>query len=483
MALHSLMSSSFTLPSGTPGTSVPGGQPFVGTFSGWLTVPAGVSGFVLQTNGGVLSLAINGQGTSGYPTGPSGECALDEGQGNVNDSLAGVPAFQVSASVMWPPNGPAPSFSLDWVTGDVPGGAQGGECDLLETSPVSVDPGYNYVTSTEVDNAGTGTSSALTDYAYGDPAHGLKTEQVVDPSGQDLVTHYSYEGASGFYEPSSTTLPAGNSTTDTYYNGTDAALTAADPCVPGSPAVDQGDGLYQQATPGRTQTYVYDSAGQVVASRLSASDGWSCTSYDSRGRVTEVSYPALGTTPAYTDTYDYQVGGDPLVTSVTKAVSGGASSTITTTVDLLGQTVSYTDANANTTTTTYDQAGRATSSCTTPAGAGSCASTLATTYDNLGRVASDSYNGATADTPSYDAYSNLTGAAYGNGTALGYTYDAEGRLTGESFTQSGGATLVSDSEALSQAGDVESDTEAGPSAGGLGQLHLRLGWPAQLSRW
>ena len=249
------------------------------------------------------------------------------------------------------------------------------------------DPGYNYVTSTQTDNAGTGTSNALTDYIYGDPAHGLETQKIVDPNGQDLVTNYSFDSSTDFYLPSATTLPAGNSTTDSYYiSSTETALTAANPCVNGSSAVNQGDNMYQQVTPARTETFVYNTAGQVVASRLAASDGWTCTTYDARGRVTSVAYPAFDGTPAYTDTYNYIVGGNPLVTSVTKSVSGGPTTTLTTTVDLLGRPVSYTDANGNVTTTTYDQVGRVTSTCFTPSGGSSCASTVGSSYDNHGRV-------------------------------------------------------------------------------------------------
>ena len=161
------------------------------------------------------------------------------------------------------------------------------------------------------------------------------------------------------------------------------------------------------------------------------------------------------------------MGNDPLVTSVAKAVSGGATTTLTTTVNLLGQVVSYVDANGNNTTTTYDQAGRVTSSCTVPAGGSSCAATLSSSYDNYDRVAADDYNGSLVDTPAYDANSDLVGDTYGNGTALSYGYDSEGRLYSEAFDQPGGTTLFSDSQALSQAGDVLTDTESGPS-GSLG---------------
>ena len=294
------------------------------------------------------------------------------------------------------------------------------------------------------------------------PGERVKTQQVVDPNGQDLVTNYAYEGASGFYDLSSTTLPAGS-------RPPTPITTAQRLPVPrrGLSGIDQGDALYQQTTPAQTETFVYNSAGQPLASRAASADGWTCATYDGRGRATSVAYPAFGASPAYTDTYNYEVGNDPLVTSVAKAVSGGATTTLTTTVNLLGQVVSYVDANGNNTTTTYDQAGRVTSSCTVPAGGSSCAATLSSSYDNYDRVAADDYNGSLVDTPAYDANSDLVGDTYGNGTALSYGYDSEGRLYSEAFDQPGGTTLFSDSQALSQAGDVLTDTESGPS-GSLG---------------
>ena len=416
---------------------------------------------IIETNGNVTSFSVNGQAGTGIATGGSTSgCPVYPG---FTGTLGTAPA---QLSLTWSSSGSPPSLGIYSETVQEPG-QNGCGVPQLSSTPVGFLPGYNLVTSTQTDNAGTGVANAVTAYAYANPANGLRTAQVVDPTGQDLVTSYAYEGAAGFYDLASTTLPAGNSTTDSYYNGTDAPTTATDPCPGGATGIDQGDGLYQQTTPGRTETYVYSSAGQVLASREAASDGWTCSTYDARGRVVAVAYPAFGAAPAYTDSYDYEVGGDPLVTSVTKAVSGGATTTLTTTVNFLGQVISYTDANGGTTTTTYDQAGRVLSTCTVPAGGSTCAAALSTSYDNYGRVAADDVNGALADTPAYDANSDLVGGTYANGTTLAYGYDTEGRLYSEAFDQAGGATLLSDSESLSQAGDVLTDAQAGP-AGPLG---------------
>jgi RHS repeat-associated protein len=466
-ALHTLVAGgSFDLTSGSPGTGVTSSF-ITAVFTGWLTVPTGGDFFWAQglPGNGAVSVTANGQAlaTDAVTSCSTGNLATAMG-GNLN---AGT--YQISIEYWYDAyeaDGYYPQLSLDFgslsVCGSGTGRSGDEEATGLSAVPASdLDPGYNYTTSTQADNAGTGTSNALTNYVYGDPAHGLQTQKVVDPSGQDLVTNYSYEGSSGFYDLSATKLPAGNSTTDTYYNGTDTGVTATNPCPGGASGISQGDGLYQQVTPARTQTYVYNSAGQILATRLSSSDGWTCASYDARGRATSVSYPAFDGAPAYTDTNNYAVGNDPLVTSVTKAVSGGPTTTLTTTVNLLGQTVSYTDANGNTTTTSYDQVGRVTST-------GGSFGTVVTTYDSDGQVQNNSYNGTTEDTPAYDANDDLTGDTYGNGTSLSYGYDTGGRLYSEAFDQAGGSALFSDTEGLSQAGDVLTDTEDGPGGGSVG---------------
>ena len=58
------------------------------------------------------------------------------------------------------------------------------------------------------------------------------------------------------------------------------------------------------------------------------SDDWTCTTYDARGRVLTKSYPANTSAPARTVTYNYSVGGNPLVTGITDSAG-----TITSTAD------------------------------------------------------------------------------------------------------------------------------------------------------
>ena len=128
------------------------------------------------------------------------------------------------------------------------------------------------------------------------------------------------------------------SRTTAYYADTE---TRANPCVAGSAALNQA-GLTKIVTdpapasgPAVQHEVVYDGQGHVLASRIVA-DGanWTCTTYDTRARVTQVSVPAVNGAPARTVTYKYAVGGNPLVTSATDPAGA-----ITNTVDLLGRTL------------------------------------------------------------------------------------------------------------------------------------------------
>ncbi len=179
-----------------------------------------------------------------------------------------------------------------------------------------------------------------------------------------IAAHYQ-SGASGpvtstttYYGPTESRANPCNTATSAPQGGLTKTTTGPDASGPGTARVSE---------------VVYDAAGRPVASRLNGEAAWSCVSYDARGRVTSRSNPAFGTEAARTVSYNHAVGGDPLVTSVSDPAG-----TVTTTVDLLGRTVSYTDVFGKTTTTAYDQAGRVTdtsgrrgpsTSTTTPPGA------------------------------------------------------------------------------------------------------------------
>ncbi|MEI2639416.1 MAG: hypothetical protein V9F03_10520, partial [Microthrixaceae bacterium] len=143
--------------------------------------------------------------------------------------------------------------------------------------------------------------------------------------GLNLRTETSYETpGAGFLRRTSRRLPtgAGSQVAYTYYGASEAPI--ANTCGVAA-GVGQG-GLLKQvveadpdgAGPGTpiVREFVYDVMGRQVGSRAGtnvASEPWTCTTLDARGRPAAVSYPAWGGQPARTVTFSYVVGGDPLV--------------------------------------------------------------------------------------------------------------------------------------------------------------------------
>ena len=357
----------------------------------------------------------------------------------------------------------------------------GGSPDFLGTISK---PGFFYATKTTVDDNGTGVpSSAVTESRFDeglDPVYGIATSSTVDPTGLALKTLSAFEtpGSGSLLRRTRRTLPAfasapttSNSTTYSYYAITD---TAANPCVAGSLAVPQA-GLQKQtitATPATgtaiTTETVYDILGRPVASRYLPDTAWTCTTYDARGRVIQVKFPADTTYPSgRTVTSTYRVGtglGDPFTTTVAdNSVTGSPNgSTITNVVDALGRPVSYTDVWNNTTTTSYDQAGRVTAT-TAPNGS------FTYTYDTVGRLTHEYLAGVEIATPSYTSDSATLDpgaldyitypAGAGNGTKGVVTRDPLGRTKGLTWTKlSNSALITSDTVTRSTTGRVLDDT-------------------------
>lgn len=351
---------------------------------------------------------------------------------------------------------------------------------LLWTPPGGVDqtvpganlkPRYGLVTTTTTDD-NNGVPAQVVTTGYATPHLGLPTSTTVDPAGLALTSTTSYEApGSGFLRRTSRTLPAGAGSTNTYsYYG--ATETADDPCTGPVEAIPQA-GLLKTSTAadpdggGAGQPIVreqrYDSWGRVVAFRVGTGP-WTCTTYDSRGRVVSVASPAFGGSPARTGTTSYAVGANPLVSSVTDPAG-----TISTTVDLLGRVVSYTDVWNKTTTTGYDPLGRVTQTVG-PAG------TLTYAYDAAGRVETMSLDALVVADPAYTTAGELASVAYptgagntGNGTTLTtIAKDPAGRLTGLTWTLAAGTT-VTDAVTRSQSGRVIDETIDGVDAYPAGQ--------------
>lgn len=318
--------------------------------------------------------------------------------------------------------------------------------------------GYELPTST-VDPVGRVTGATYTDAATGIGAqHGVLVRSTTDPAGAALADTTTYQ-AGGQIRRTAQTRPAGPATTQTttYYGDTEPrdnpCTSAADPAVQGGlPRIEQAadpDGGGAQTPIVREK--VYDGSGRVVATRTGA-EAWTCTTYDARGRVTVVSYPAFGGQPARTVTYDHRAdpdgagprGASPLVTAVSDPAG-----TITVEEDVLGRPVSYRDVFGNTTTFGYDRAGRQTAS-TGPAGH------VEWTYDDADRVTSVRRNGVVlADRVGYDGGGRVTAVGYpANGTAGTFAYDTLGRPGRVAWTAAGGGPLARDEATYNEAGDL-----------------------------
>jgi len=324
-------------------------------------------------------------------------------------------------------------------------------------------PAYNLVTSTKTYDSTIGDVTTTTNYGS-NPELGLAQSATVDPTGLNLTTNMTYEtqGATGsFLRQTSKTLPGGGTTNYAYYTATE---TMDNPCTTGTTETYKQAGFIKTKTEadpdaggsqtGRISETIYDDAGRTVASRYNT-DSWTCTTYDSRSRVTQVDIPAFNGAPARTLTNNYAVGGNPLVTSVTDATG-----TITTTVDLLGRLVSYTDAHSQTTTTSYDTLGRL-SGRSGPLG------TEVFVYDNYNRLTEQKLDGTTIATPHYDAYSRMGYVTYPTAGQQKATFgwDSLGRSNSISYTLGDGTTGPSDSVTRSQSGQIVSGTELGQSKG------------------
>jgi len=289
-------------------------------------------------------------------------------------------------------------------------------------------PDYGLATSTTTFDstsvAGTAAPSTTVSTSYGtNPWLGQPNTTTVDPTGLNLGTTTTYEPADGaanhWLRPTARSLPSGASTgtTSAYYTDAETLPTAT--C--GVPAGTHEYGFLKTSTTAApasiVTSYVYDVMGRLAGTKRTGDSDWSCSSYDARGRVTQQTFPAFGAGAARTVTYSYALGTNPLTTSVSDSAG-----TISTTVDFLGRTVSYTDANGTVTTPTYDPiTGRVSSVSTTAVGV-SGAKTAAFFYDLDGKVLREDVDGSTVATPSYNSATQvLQSVAYSNGTGLSIT--------------------------------------------------------------
>ena len=357
-----------------------------------------------------------------------------------------------------------------------------GQAEQWENITQYLKPNYDLPTSTKVYDSTIGDVTTTTNYGAL-PELGLAHSSTVDPAGLNLTNSSAYENhtvANTYLRQTSKTLPGSTVTSYSYYAGSE---TRDNPCTAGTvEAHRQGARMKikTEADPDnnaattsaglnapRTIESIYDDAGNTVASRIN-SDPWTCMTYDTRGRLLTTAIPAItvGTiTPstgtvgsnisrtARTITNNYAVSNNPFVTS-----TSDANGTITTTIDLLGRTVSYTDARGNVTTTSYDTLGRM-SSRSGPLG------TETFVYDNLHRLTDQILDGVTLAKPHYDQYGRLDYVEYPNADQQKVTfgYHTLGYNNTLTHTLGDGTTQISDTITRSQSGQIVSGTENGTS--------------------
>lgn len=317
-------------------------------------------------------------------------------------------------------------------------------------------PRYGLATSGRVTGGSDAAPDEVTKTEYGSAPHlGLTSAVTEDPDGLRLTSRSGYEQpGSGYLRQTSRTLPAGNKWEYTHYGDRDSR---------DNPCTDHIDPDHQAGMARTTSAptaadgtkinseVVYDEGGKAVANRV-GNEPWSCTEYDARDRPVKKTIPTFGGQPARTITFEHQVDGDPLKTRVTDPAGS-----ITTTVDLLGRVVSYTDTSGATTTTTYDQAGRATATTTTVKGV---QTTVTSTYDDAGRVLTTTLDGQTVATVTYNNAGEPDHVQYGNGTSLTeIKRDPGGRVLALAWRFADGRT-VTDTVTRSVGGKILTDTVA-----------------------
>jgi RHS repeat-associated protein len=337
----------------------------------------------------------------------------------------------------------------------------------LGTSHVAfLKPDYSLQTSTTSYDAQLGNSTTRTDYGA-TPEMGLAQSVSVDLGGLNLTTTNTYETpGNGYLRQLAKTLPAGTTTTYSYYGAT---ATIDNPCTTNTvESYRQGGQLMLKTEPdpdgdgprtARTIETIYDDSGKVVASRYN-NDPWTCTYYDSRERATETDIPAYAGSSARIVQSSYAVAGDPLEVTTWDNIGW-----IVTWHDLLGRTVRYRDIHDDETFTSYDDLGRL-------AQRTSMLGTETFTYDNYNRPVDQKLDGVTYAHINYDAYSRIDNVSYPAAGQLKLTLgrDSLGRSASYAYTLGDGTTQISDAVVRSQSGQITADT-ATSGASSLGATY------------
>ncbi|MYW00592.1 RHS repeat protein, partial [Streptomyces sp. SID3343] len=217
--------------------------------------------------------------------------------------------------------------------------------------------------------------------------------QVTDlPTGQEATTLYAYSAAHAYAGTNTVTDPRGNATTYTVQDDgkvdrvTDAQGHKRDTTWDANNNIATAvDALGTGTTPGNTNTYGWDSSGNLTSAQLPTGATASLTGYQTYAGA---QLPAGLTDPNGNKTsYSYDTSGNTL--GVSDATTGGTGAQLTYTYNpasatcggFKGQRCTSKDANLNTTSYTYNATGDLTD-VDAPAPLGD----TVYTYDNLGRT-------------------------------------------------------------------------------------------------
>ena len=419
-----------------------------------------------------------------------------------NGTISVTSATQLSKiRVVYGQYGCAAMLRLSWTP-------PGGSAATIPGSDLS--PDYSLVTDTKTDDSSTVTGATVAPEAEtatqytASPWLGQVAATIVNPGGLNLATTATYEsGASSYARQLSSTKPASStvagsvvtsstttSTTDTYYAalGTIGSLPAAanassGVCGLSASAIQYGNLAYTTspapASGAAISTYsVYDVLGRVVGSFSTGQSGWTCTTYDSRGRVKQVAFPDRTVKYWYTSTGAYDGSGnptgDPLVASVTDSTYLPGTSTPETssaTADLIGENTQSIDVWGTKTQNSYNQMQQLTTAVVTPPsgstikGAGTAfpTQTLAYGYDVDGNNVTETLASGTGSpvalATSTITAGRLTGIAYPVSSLGSIVYGPTGADTGDEWSFASGQPTLTEAETLSQSGKVLEDQQ------------------------
>ena len=312
---------------------------------------------------------------------------------------------------------------------------------LGTSKPNFVTPDYSLKTSETSYDSQLGNVTRLT--AYSRPEYGLVDRTTIDPAGLNLQSTATYETpGSGFLRQIAKTSAGGTTTTYLNYGAADSRDNPCTATVESYPQAGRYKGKVDTdpdasgPQTSRTSETIYNASGDVVATRYN-NDPWTCTEYDSRGRISRTIVPQLSQyQPARTIVNDYAVGGNPLITSTTDDAGK-----ITVENDLSGRTVKYIDARGNITTSAYDTYGKLTQR-TSPIG------NETFTYDQYDRLTDQKLDNTVYAHITYDAYSRIDNVTYPDAGAqkVQYGRDILGRMNNLTYTTNtssgAGANLI-----------------------------------------